>query len=215
MPAPISVRNRTYHHYSSMVPAAGQPPFPGKVEKRSFLSPKKGRIGLKRTHGAYVDLGGRNILLVIDEDSGLPGSEQWRFIHEVAKRLADAFPGLNARAKAALASLHAVVFTRAPDRAFANVPNGCFFYDTDEFKVGDSGRISAAYAASNIVHDANHILLHREKKPHTGDAAEIACWQLQIDNKTALGLAPHEVAHVQGFINDPASARIRMDQDPF
>ena len=215
MTLPIKVRKRTYHHYKTMVPGPGQPPFPGKAEKRSFLSPNKQRIRLRQTCGTYADIGGRNILFVIDQDAGLPGSDQWRFIHDIAQRLVDAFPKLNQAARDALAALHAVVFTKSPDRSFANVGNGCFFYDTDEFKVGDSGRISTAYAASNIVHDANHVLLSRQGKQTVGDAAEVACWQLQVDNQAALGLLPHEVNFLKGFIADPASARQRMNQDPF
>ena len=212
MTAPITFRNRTYHHYSTMVPGPGQPAFAGKVEDRSFLSPKK-RIRLKKTCGTFLDVGGRNILFVIDHDAAAPGSIEWGFIRGVAQTLADAFPKLNARAQAALAALHAVVFAASPKRSFANVSNGSFFYDIDEFRIDAAHRISTAYAASNIVHDANHVLLHRERKPFTGDAAEIACWQLQVDNRAALGLAPHEVTHVQGFIDNPASAHIRMDSD--
>lgn len=212
MTLPIQVRNRTYCHYSTMLPGAGAPPFAGPVENRSFLSPKR-RIRLKKTCGAYLVLGERTILLVIDQDAGSPGSGHWQFIHDVARHLADCYPLLDAGAKAALAVLHAVVFTQSPLRSFANVSNGCFFYDTDEFKVGDSGRISTAYAASNIVHDANHVLQSRQGRPFTGDVAEAACWRLQVDNQAALGLAPHEVTHVQGFIDDPASAQMRMDSD--
>lgn len=209
---PITVRQRTYHHYSTMVPAAGQSAFSGAVENRSFLSPKK-RIRLKKTCGVYLDVGGHNILFVVDHNAAPPGSSEWSFIRDVAQKLADAFPTLNARAKTALSALHAVVFASSPKRSFANVSNGCFFYDIDEFRVDASHRISTAYAASNIVHDANHVLLSKEKKAFTGDKAEVACWQLQVDNQAALGLAPHEVAHVQGFIDNPASAQIRMDSD--
>lgn len=212
MLAPIRIRNRTYHHVSTMVPGPGQPPFPGKVENRSFMSPKK-RIRLKKTCGTYLDVGGRNLLFVIDQEAAPPGSIEWGFIRDVARTLANAFPRLDARAKAALAALHAVVYAASPQRSFANVSNGSFFYDIDEFRIDANHRISAAYAASNIVHDANHVLLHREGRKFTGDKAEVACWQLQVDNRAALGLAPHEVTHIQGFIDDPASAQQRMDSD--
>jgi hypothetical protein len=129
----------------------------------------------------------------------------------VLDHLGDALPKLDERAREALNALHAVVFAKSPQRSFANVRNGCFFYDTDEFRIGAHNRISTAYAASNIVHDANHVLLHRERKPYAGDAAEVACWRLQVTNQAALGLASHEVAHIQGFIDNPASARKRME----
>jgi len=212
MTAPIRIRNRIYHHHTTMTPSPGKPPFPGKVENRSFMSPKK-RIRLKKTCGTYLDVGGRNILFVIDHDAAPPGSGEWCFIRDVAQTLADAFPKLDARGKAALAALHAVVFAASPNRSFANVSNASFFYDIDEFRIDGTHRISTAYAASNIVHDANHVLLEREGKKFTGDEAEIACWRLQVDNRAALGLAPHEVAHVQGFIDNPASAQQRMDSD--
>jgi hypothetical protein len=212
MNRPIQLRNRTYHHYTTMVPSAGQGAFPGSIENRSFMSPKR-RIKLKESRGAYLDIGGRNILLVIANDAAAPGSIDWKFIHDVAKRLAEAFPNLDARARQALSVLHAVVYARSPKRSFANVRNGSFFYDTDEFVIDANNRVSAAYAASNIVHDANHVLLDRERRPFAGDSAEVACWQLQVANKAALGLAPHEVTHIQGFINNPASARKRMDSD--
>ena len=72
MLAPIKIRNRTYHHYTTMVPGAGGPAFPGKVEDRSFMSPKK-RIRLKKTCGTFLDVGGRNILFVIDHEAAPPG----------------------------------------------------------------------------------------------------------------------------------------------
>ena len=96
MLAPIKIRNRTYHHYTTMVPGAGGPAFPGKVEDRSFMSPKK-RIRLKKTCGTFLDVGGRNILFVIDHEAAPPGSGEWVFIRDVAQTLADAFPKLDAR----------------------------------------------------------------------------------------------------------------------
>lgn len=213
MALPIRIDKRTYRPFAEMLsppPGAG----PWVTEDRGFLSPKKSTIRLKKTFGAYLEVGGRTILIVIDEPAAAPGSDVWAFIHDVAAHLVAVYPALNQQAKDALARLSAVVFAQSPKRAFANIKNACFFYDTDELLVaGGSGRISTAYAVSNIVHDANHIWLDRNGKAATGLPAEVICWQLQVDNRVALGLAPHEVTHLQGFIAKPETAGIRINED--
>jgi len=212
----ISVDNRTYCFYTDLMPAPGGAPwaFPGTAEDRGFLSPKQDKIPLRRTYGAYVTLGGRNILFVID-DAVAPGSPMWTFIHKVAARLVASYDALDAGAKQALARLRAVVFVASPDRSFAQVEKGIFFYDTDEIVRADGSWISDSYAASNIVHDANHVLLSETGIQHWGLEAEKTCWNLQVANKAALGLDAHEVAHLNKLIADPDITAGRVLQRPF
>ena len=217
----IFVDGRLYCPFAAMVApagagAAGQPAwsFAGPVEDRSRFRPPEAALDLKATYGAFMDLGGRKVLIVIDKNAVEPGSEEWGFIYAAAKTLVAAYPALDAQAKAALANLNAVIFTKKPERSFASVAGGWFFYDTDELRRTDKKLISPGYAASNIVHDANHVRQFHAGKDYTGDAAEIDGWQLQVNNRVALGLTDGEVAHLQGFIDHPETARQRMEQRP-
>jgi hypothetical protein len=210
----LIVDGLSYVPFADLVAPAGAAPgwaFAGKVEDRGKFKPPANEavVDLKATYGAFVNLGGRNVLIVIDKAAVLPGSKDWGVIHEVAKTLAAAYPALDAQAKAALAVLNAVIFMKSPQRSFASVDGGWFFYDTDEFP-----NATPAFAASNIVHDANHVWLHHNHKPHVGNAAEIACWQLQVDNKAALGLQAYEVAYLQGLIGNPETSKKRMEENP-
>jgi len=203
----IVVDGRSYCPFAALI----APAFPGKVEDRSKFRPpaNEADVDLKTTYGAYVNLGGRNVLIVIDKAAVLPRSKEWDFIHSAAKALAAAYPALDAQAKAALGVLNAVIFAKSPKRSFASVAGGWFFYDTDEFP-----NATPAFAASNIVHDANHVWLHHNHKPHTGSDAEIVCWQLQVSNRTALGLQPYEVTYLQGLIGNPDTSKKRMEENP-
>ena len=209
MTDPIVVGDRTYVHFSRMTP------FTGKVEDRGFLSPKKKRIRLKDTRGAYVPVDGHNILFVIDGETVSPGSDDWNFIQQVAQKLAESYDRLNPRAKEALKQLVAVVFAKSPKRSFASVKKSCFFYDIDEFLRSDGSRVRAQWVASNIVHDANHVRLFKIGRKHAGFAAEVECWQLQVENRDALGLDQVEVDHLGGFIRNPETAGQRMEEDAF
>lgn len=222
MAGPIKVRKRTYRPWSEMAPPAGVAApgapawrFPGPVEDRGFLSPKKKVIGLKKTYGLYMALGGRNILLVVDGAAAVPGSAAWAFIHKVAGQLAAAYPGLDADAKQALAMLDAVIFAASPSRSFAQVEKATFFSDTDEFQRADKSWITPAYSASCIVHDANHVRIHKKGGKHWGEAAEIACWKLQVANAAPLGLAAFEVDFLKDLIAHPEKAKTRMEEPPF
>jgi hypothetical protein len=209
----IVVDGLSYCPFAGLIAPAGQAgwSFPGKVEDRSKFSPPANEaiVNLKTTYGAYANLGGRNLLIVIDRASVQPGTKDWDFVHSVAKTLSAAYPALDAQAKAALAGLNAVIFMKSPQRSFASVAGGWFFYDTDEFT-----NATPSFAASNIVHDANHVWLFRNHKPHVGDAAEIICWQLQVDNQAALGLQGYEVDYLKKLIGDPATSKQRMDENP-
>lgn len=211
MASPILANGFTYRPLAEMIAAPGD--LPWVAEDRSSMSFKPDTILLKSTFGAYFEVGGRNILIVVDEPAAAPGSDVWTFIHDIAARLVAAYPALDRQARDALARLEAVIFAKSPERSFADVRKGRFFYDTDEFLVqGGSRKISTSYAASNIVHDANHVWLECNGQPSTGLPAEVVCWQLQVDNQVALGLAPHEVAHLQGFIDNPETAGLRIIQ---
>jgi len=205
----IIVDGRSYSPFAALI----GPAFAGKVEDRSRFRPPEAHLDLKATYGAYMVLGGRNILIVIDRAATLPGSKEWGLIHAAAKVLTGGYEALNAQAKDALANLNAVIFAKSPKRSFASVAGGWFFYDTDEFLNSAGGLISPAYVASNMVHDANHVRQFHARIPHTGDAAEVDGWQLQVDNKDALGLQTFEVDFIKTFIADPAKARQRMEED--
>jgi len=214
----IRVEGLSYCPFAALVApagagAAGQPAwaFAGKVEDRSKFKPpaNEANVDLKATYGAFMNLGGRNVLIVIDKAAVQPGTKDWDFIHKIAATLTAAYPSLDAQAKAALGVLNAVIYTKSPLRSFASVAGGWFFYDVDEFP-----NATAAFAASNIVHDANHVWQDRNHRPHTGPEAEAACWQLQVVNKDALGLQPYEVTYLQGLIADPGLSKKRMEENP-
>lgn len=220
IPGTILVDRLSYCPFEAMVAPAGaggpgQPAwsFAGPVEDRGRFRPPEAQLDLKTTYGAYMVLGGRNVLIVVDRAATLPGSKEWGLIHAAAKVLTGNYSALNAQAKDALSNLNAVIFAKSPKRSFASVAGGWFFYDTDEFLNSAGGLISPAYVASNMVHDANHVRQFHARIPHTGDAAEVDGWQLQVDNAGALGLQPFEVQFIQGFITNPASARQRMEED--
>jgi hypothetical protein len=204
MTAPIKVDGKTYHHHSSIVPADGSPsPVAANTENRQSFFKDKKAMKLDNTAGAYLPLGGRNILLVIDKNSVPPGSGEWQLIAETAARLEACHPTLSAQAKAALGMLRAIVFSAKPLRSYADVRPDIFFYDTDEFRRKDGSLVSASWTASCVVHDANHIWQHDNDKPWHGVDAELVCWQLQVDNAGSLGLTDIDVAHVKSFIADP------------
>lgn len=215
MPGPISVNKRTYLPYGAMVPPAGGAGFAGPLEDRGFMSPKKSAIRLKQTHGVYLTLGGRNILFAIDAAAAPPGSKAWEFIHKVLAQLEAAYPKLDAGAQTALGKLEAVVFAASPSRSFAQVDKSTFFSDTDEFQRADGSWITPAYSASCIVHDANHVLLHKKGIQHWGQAAEEACWKVQVANRLALGLDATETAFLQDLIDHPEKAKARMEAPAF
>jgi hypothetical protein len=217
MTAPIKVDGKNYQHHSKLVPTDGSPsPLAGEsVDRQSFFPKKKKRMPLNNTAGAYVTLGGRNILLVIDKNNVAPGSGEWRLIAETAAHLEKCYPTLSPQAKTALANLRAVVFSAKPERSYADVRPDLFFYDTDELKRSDGSMNTAAWTASCIVHDANHIWQHDNGKEWTGERAETECWKLQVDNKAGLGLSDGEVAHLNSFIADPKKILGRANSATF
>jgi hypothetical protein len=212
----ILVDGRSYCPLAAMVAPAGAVgwSFAGKVEDRGRFRPPEASLDLKRTYGAYMILGGRNVLVVVDQAATGPGAKEWGLVHAAAQRLVDCYPALNAQAKDALGNLNAVIFAKSPKRSFASVVGGWFFYDTDEFFDSAGGLITPAYVASNMVHDANHVRQFHARQPHTGDAAEIDGWQLQVDNRGALGLQPYEADFLRDFIAHPEKATQRMNEIP-
>lgn len=204
MTSPIKVDGKTYRHHAAIVPADGSPsPLIGDKEDRQAFFKKKKEMRLDNTAGAYLTVGGHNILLVIDKNSVAPGSGEWGLIAETAARLETAHPALSAEGKTALATLRAIVFSAKPLRSYADVRPDLFFYDTDEFRRKDGSLVSAAWTASCVVHDAHHIWQHDNDKEWHGVDAEVECWKLQIANGDALGLAEIDVKHLQSFIDDP------------
>ena len=206
MTQPIVVDKKTYHHHSKLVPADGSasPLRDQKEDRQAFFPKHKKKMRLDNTAGAYVTLGGRNVLLVIDKDNVAPGSGEWKLIAETAAKLEQCYPSLSAQAKAALGKLKAVVFSAKPLRSYADVRPDIFFYDTDEFRRKDGSLVGASWTASCVVHDANHIWQHDNDKPWHGVDGEVPCWKLQIENRDALGLTQVDVDHLNSFLADPA-----------
>ena len=183
------------------------------VQKRqSFVSSKK--LKLDRTSGAFMRLGDQIVAFVIDRRTIGPNSPEWDFIGAVGVHLEACWAALSDEARAALKDLKAVVFSAAPVRAYADVKPGAFIYDTDEFRRDGGSFISAAYAASNIVHDANHIRMFNAKENYAGLAAERTCWRLQVANAEALGMDSWEVEFLEGLIEDPRVMEARIGQNP-
>ena len=216
MPEPIFVDDNVYHHHSRIDPSDGSvSPLRDQSENRQSYFKRKRKLPLDKTAGAYVSLGGRNLLLVIDKRTVRFGSPEWKMIAATAKRLEQAFPTLDAQAKAALATLRAVIFSAKPLRSFADVEPNLFFYDTDEFRRSDGSLVDPSWTASCVVHDANHVWQKDNNRRWHGVEAEVACWHLQVDNAGPLGLSPGEVTHIKGFIADPESIIGRAGSDPF
>ncbi|MEA3029617.1 MAG: hypothetical protein QOG13_942 [Sphingomonadales bacterium] len=216
MANPIKVDGKTYHHHSSIAPTDGTPsPVAANTENRQSFFKDKKAMKLDNTAGAYLPLGGRNILLVIDKSSVPPGSGEWQLVADTAARLAACYATLSPQAKTALGMLRAIVFSAKPLRSYADVRPDIFFYDTDEFRRKDRSLVSPSWTASCIVHDANHIWQHDNGKPWHGVEAEVGCWQLQIDNAASLGLTDIDVAHVNSFIADPAKIIDRATSKTF
>jgi hypothetical protein len=217
IPGAILVDGKTYCPFALMIapPDGGaQWTFPGGVEDRSRFGPPEAHIDLKTTYGAYLSVGGRNVLIIVDKAATGPGSKRWLLIHAAAKVLESAYPALNAQARDALSNLNAVIFASSPKRSFASVAGGWFFYDVDEFVSQGEILVSPAYVASNMVHDANHVRQYHAHQPHTGDKAEIDGWRLQVDNGPALGLQPYEIDYLKDFIAHPEKATQRMNENP-
>ena len=216
MSSAIKVDGKTYHHHSLLIPAGGAPsPVAGNTENRQSFFKDKKKMKLDNTAGAYLPLGGRNILLVIDKNSVPPGSGEWQLIAQTAARLEACHATLSAQAKTAMGMLRAIVFSARPLRSYADVRPDLFFYDTDEFRRKDGSLVSAAWTASCVVHDANHIWQHDNGKKWHGVEAEVGCWQLQIENAQSLGLTDIDVAHVESFIADPEKIIGRANSKTF
>jgi hypothetical protein len=204
MPDPINVDGKPYQPHSALAPADGttSPLKDESLDRQSFFA-DDAKMSLGNTAGAYVTLGGNDVLLVIDKNSVPYGSPEWQQIADTAARLETCYPTLSAQGQAALSVLKAVIFSSKPARSYADVRPEYFFYDTDEFHRSDGSMVSPAWTASCIVHDANHIWQNANEKPWYGVDAECVCWQLQVDNAAPLGLQPYEVTHLQSFLNDP------------
>jgi len=65
------------------------------------------------------------------------------------------------------------------------------------------------------VHDANHILLYDQNLNYVGHSAEVASWQLQVDNSLAFGLQIYETSYLQSLIDNPSSQDERLQNAPY
>jgi hypothetical protein len=213
---PIVVEGKTYQHHSLMRPGPGKPsPLRDeKTDRQSFFKEKK-KLRLDNTAGAYVPTGKSRILFVIDKNSVPFDSPEWGLIADTAQRLETCYPALSKQAQAALANLRAVVFSSKMARSYADVKPDIFFYDSDEFRRSDGSLVTPAWTTSCIVHDANHVWQHDNGQKFQGEKAEVVCWQLQVDNGPALGLADVEIDHLKRFIADPAKIIARMNSKTF
>lgn len=212
MPDAIVFDSKQYHHHSLLVPLDDAPSLfenlsedrQAILNRRKSLLKKKAKIAeLSDTAGAYVRLGGADLLLVIDRNSVPYLSKEWEMIAATAAHLDACYAALSTQAHKALAKLRAVIFSAKPARSYADVKPNLFFYDTDEFRRKDGSLVGPAWAASCIVHDANHVWQYLNGKTWHGTKSEVECWQLQVDNAGALGLSDGEVAHLKDFIANP------------
>jgi hypothetical protein len=216
MPGPINVDGKPYQPYAALVPADGSvSPLEGEsLDRQSFFADDE-KMSLGNTAGAYVTLGGKDVLLVIDKNSVPCGSPEWKQVAATAAQLEASYPTLSAQGQAALSLLKAVIFSSKPARSYADVRPEYFFYDTDEFHRSDGSMVSPAWTASCIVHDANHIWQNANGQPWYGVDAECVCWQLQVDNATPLGLQPYEVTYLQSFLADPEKIVARAESKTY
>ena len=216
MAIPITIAKARYYPAHDLF---AQPPDPIALQdvqrRRSFLKGTTiGKLNLDQTVGGFVEIAGNPVLIVVDLRTVQPGSAEWEFIGAVARHLVDVPSNLNPDGQAAIAALLGVVFTSSPARAYADVKPRCFVYDVDEFRRSDGSLVTAAWATSNIVHDANHIRMWIAGEDFAGVAAEQTCWALQIANAEALGLDSTEVDFLHGLIADPSSVIARIESDP-
>jgi hypothetical protein len=217
MVKPIKKKGARYYPADWLFSAAADAPALKDIQSRqSFVSDKK--LKLKKTSGGYVTLGARQVFFIADRLSVQPGTEEWKFIGRLGTHLQSSFDRLDAAGKKALEHLDAVVFAASANpafRSYADVKPNCYVYDVEEFRYSNGDLVTLAFAASNIVHDANHILMFDQGREHTGLAAERECWGLQIANAAALGLAQFEVDYLQGLIAaPPPNVLARMEQHP-
>lgn len=189
-------------------------PFQYDSEDRNFLSPSSS-INLSKTSGFYMNIGGHRILVVIDRTTVPYGSSEWVLATQAISQLVSSYNSLTGQGQNALAHLDTIVFTASPIRSFADVGPNRYFYDTSEFYNTAGTLISPNFAASAIVHDANHILQYDSHLAYQGISAEVAGYQLQVDNGSALGLQPYEVNYLNGLISDPHSQDARLNQPPY
>jgi hypothetical protein len=209
----VTVKGRRYYPHTDLLEDLNGTGLEGDSEDRQkFVSERT--LALDRTCGVTVPVLGGTLLFVIDRRTVAPGSDEWRFIGEIAKLLADRCFLLSEQGQAALGGLLAVVFSTSPARAYADVRADCFVYDVDEFRRSDGSLISPSYAASNIVHDANHVWMYEHGQTYAGTPAEIVCWQLQVDNAAALGLSRWDADYIRSLIGTPQLVAARIESDP-
>ena len=213
MSEPIKYRGARYYPYT-LLPGPGGAAIARDIQTRqSFVSSEY--LKLDRTCGVYLPLGGQSVLFIIDLRTIIFDNNNWRLIAKIAAQLVKCWTALSDDAKLGLKSLYAVTFTTSPNRSYADVKPKTFVYDVDEFWRSATLQISAAYGASNIVHDAFHIHQFETGSDYTGPAAEKACWKLQIANAGALELADDEVAFLKSLVANPASVGPRLASDPY
>ena len=213
MPETITAGGKTYHHYSLLTVDADSPLRDQGEDRQAFFDRRK--LPLDRTAGAFVELGGRPVLLVIDERTIGYRSEEWMMIAKIAAHLDHCYSRLTQQARDALSLLVAIVFSGIPDRSFAEVEPQLFIYNVKEFRRRDRTFVDPAWCASCVVHDANHIWQHRARSPWHGVNAEVACWELQIDNKVPLALSDTDADWIRTFLADPEKIVGRAESDPF
>lgn len=184
-------------------------------EDRSFLAPQGSGFNLSNTVGLYITIGGKNILFVIDKNTVPYNSDAWHLVITAILQLQTSYQDLTPQARESLGRLDIVIFSSAPNRSFSDVIPNRFFYDTSEFLRSDGSLISASFAASAIIHDAHHIWQFDERLRYAGREAEIAGWQLQVDNSVALGLSQLEIDHLNSLIQNPQSQDARLQSPPY
>lgn len=214
----IVENGRTYYPHDCFVDPDRYPELlTRRFDRRTYSS--FNALRLASTCGAWVDVLGRRLKLVVDPDEVAPGSPEWGLIGRAATLLSQVAGRLCARSQQGLGVLRGVVFVSRPSRSYADVDSDCFVYDTDEFwthrpDTQERVLVSAAWVASNIVHDSCHVWLQNNGLPYTGEAVEKELWQLQIDNAGPLGLHSVEVDHLRWLIANPQSVLHRMNSDP-
>lgn len=178
---------------------------------KSDLSPDPS-IDLSDVNLLPVAIGGHVVNVLIDQKTAPTFSDAYYKAIDAVTNLSLSYDSLNQAAKDALSHVQNIAFVDV-NRSFSQEDSHTFFFDTSELVTA-----STAFAASNIVHDALHISVFdatNDLNQSRGIAAEVAGWQLQVDNAAALGLSAYEVQYLQGLIADPASQTPRIEQPPY
>lgn len=179
---------------------------------RSDLSPASS-IDLSSVTVERITLGNHNIDVVVDLKTLPLNSDARNSAISIMWNFNMAYNNLSQSAKDAVSNLDYIVLGDFPVRSFSEESKGAFYFDYSEIISG-----TPEFAASNILHDANHISIYEQTHNYElsrGTASEISGWQMQLDNADAYNLSTRERDYLKSLIADPNSQGTRVNTPPY